>query len=146
MVRLVLIHQLVLSLLAGPMLCCCSAARLGHDLGTTSRAGEPGRKSCCGQHQKPAGGDRQGPGHEKPGDPGPCPCKDGPAQTLAVPEVAAGPADSQASHPTGVAAFDLPASSDALSAAAVRPPARPDVLSSAVTTADLLFAHHNLRC
>lgn len=147
MFRLVLIHQLVLSLLVGPMLCCCTTARLGHGTSPTSRttapAGQYQRKQCCGDRQKSSDDDRHTPDGKKPGGPAKCPCKDSPAKVLAVPEVAAGSADSLGLLNSGTATLALPATLDG---PAARPAARFDFRSSSLSTADLLFAHHNLRC
>ena len=149
MFRLVLIHQLVLSLLVGPMLCCCSTARLGKDVSPTSCTTASGEKSprkhCCGGDQKSPDGGRKSPGGEKPGDPANCPCKDAPAKVVAVPEAPAGTADSLTLLTAGVAVLDLAATLDG--PANARPSAsRFDHRSSSPSTADLLFAHHNLRC
>ncbi len=148
MFRLVLIHQLVLSLLVGPMLCCCTTARLGHDASPPPRSTASGdqspRKHCCGGDQKSPDGGRKAPGGEKPGDPANCPCKDAPAKVVVVPEAPAGTADSLTLLTAGVA-FDVAATLDG--PANARPSAsRFDHRSSSLSTADLLFAHHNLRC
>ena len=148
MFRLVVIHQLVLSLLVGPMLCCCTTARLATDPAgsQTTYGGEKSqRKHCCGERQKSANGGQQTPADEKPGDPAKCPCKDAAPTVAAVPEVAAGSADLLTLLSAAVATFDLPAAL-AGPVSAPRPAARFDRRSSSVSTADLLFAHHNLRC
>ena len=149
MFRLVVIHQLVLSLLVGPMLCCCTAARLGHDASPPSRntaAGDKShRKHCCeGKQQSPDSG-RKAPGGEKPGDPANCPCKDSPAKAVAVPEAPSGSADSLILLSAGVATLEVAATLGG-PANALRSAPRFDFRSSSLSTADLLFAHHNLRC
>lgn len=147
MFRLVLIHHLVLSLLVGPMLCCCSAARLGHESGSASQKtlGEKApRKHCCGGEQKSPGGDREAPGEKKPTGPANCPCKDAPAKA-AVPEVPSAASDSLTLLSAGLALFDAPLTLDG-PAHGVRPALHFELRSSSVSTADLLFAHHNLRC
>ncbi len=146
MFRLVVIYQLVLSLLVGPMLCCCTAAQLGHDAERLSKAaGEPVRKHCCGQGQNPASGGNDAPSDQKPGDPTKCPCKDGTAQVVAVPEGKAWSADPLSLLTLVSTSFDLPSAFDALSRAA-RPAPRFDHCASCLSTEQLLFAHHNLRC
>lgn len=149
MFRLVLIHQLVLALLVGPMLCCCSAARLGHHSGSTSRTSTPvekaPRKHCCGGEQKSPDGDRKAPGDQKPGGPANCPCKDAPAKVASVPEAPSASSDSLTFLSAGVSLFDLPLTLDG-PAHGARPAPHFDLRSSSVSTADLLFAHHNLRC
>ena len=93
MFRLVVIHQLVLSLVVGPMLCCCTTARLVNDSPVSRTAGaddKPQRKHCCGERQKSPGGNPHTPGGEKPGDPSKCPCKHVEPTVATVPELAAG--------------------------------------------------------
>lgn len=149
MFRLVLIHHLVLALLAGPMLCCCSAARLGHDSGPTSRTSTPvekaPRKHCCGGEPKSPDGGRKPPGDKTPGGPANCPCKDAPAKVAVVPEAPSGAADVLTLLSSGVALFEAPLTLDG-PARGVRPALHFELRSSSVSTADLLFAHHNLRC
>lgn len=149
MFRLVLIHQLVLSLLVGPMLCCCSGARLGHDSVPTPRTSTPAEKAppkhCCGGGEKSPNGGRKAPAEKQPGDPANCPCKDGPAKTATVPEAPAPTSDSLTLLSAGVALFDAPLTLGG-PAHATRPALSFDLRSSSVSTADLLFAHHNLRC
>lgn len=146
MFRLVLIHQLVLSLLVGPMLCCCGAARLGRDAGTANAGEKAPRKTCCGAEQKsPDGGPKVPGGDKKPGGPANCPCKESPAKVAAVPEAPSGAADVSTLLSAGTSHFDVPFTLDGpLNARRPSPPF--DCRSSSVSTADLLFAHHNLRC
>lgn len=148
MFRLVVIHQLVLSLLVGPMLCCCTTSRLANDPSGSQTAGageKPQRKHCCGERQKSTDGGRQTPGGEKSGDPAKCPCKDAAATVVAVPESAAGSADLLSLLSAAITTFDYSLTLAGPSNAP-HPPARFDFRSSSVSTADLLFAHHNLRC
>lgn len=146
MFRLVLIHHLVLSLLVGPMLCCCTTARVAGETGAQSGIGstgaKPGQKHCCGE-QKSKEPSRSAPG-EKPSDPGQCPCKDAPAKAVTIPEAPLASAHTFALLTAGFATFDLPVTLDLLSAERSAP--RFDHCSSSLSTADLLFAHHNLRC
>lgn len=147
MFRLVLTYQLVLGLLVGPMLCCCTAARLGHETGTVARSQpaseKSGRKSCCGE-ERSQGSDQKAPG-EKPSDPSKCPCKDSSAKVITVPEGASAQADSISLVGEALAALDLPACLDAV-ITPVREGRALDRGSSFLSVADLLFAHHNLRC
>ena len=131
------------------MLCCCTTARLGHESGSTSRTTASGdqspRKHCCGGDPKSPDSSRKAPGGEKPGDPANCPCKDAPAKVVAVPEGPSGTADSLTLLSAGVAALDVAVPLDC-PANARRSAARFDHRSSSLSTADLLFTHHNLRC
>jgi hypothetical protein len=55
MFRLVLIHHLVVSLLVGPWLCCCTTAQVGlqNAFGGPLKTGSTTqRKSCCGEPLK----------------------------------------------------------------------------------------------
>lgn len=149
MFRLVVIHQLVLSLVVGPMLCCCTTARLVDDASPTSRGTAAGdtspRKSCCGGQEKSPDTAPSAPGGETPGDPAKCPCKDGPEKAATAPGNTASAADSLNLLSLGVAALELPLALDGAANAARCAP-RLDLRSSSLSTADLLFAHHNLRC
>lgn len=146
MLRLVITHQLVLSLLVGPMLCCCTTARLASDASAARAAGPADAsrpKHCCGGGHKPSDRDRHAPGERSPGDPVKCPCKDYPA-VVAVTESTAGLADLSSLLAASDATPGLPASPDR--PATTRPPPRFDLRSSSTLTADLVFSHHNLRC
>ena len=145
MFRLVLIHQLVLAVLVGPMLCCCTAARLGHDASAGQWSDAPsGRKPCCGGRDSSAPGSHA-PGEQRPSEPPKCPCKDGPAKVVAVPEAPVSSADAVTLLTAGLVTLELPVGLDATLGAARSAP-RFDNRSSSLSTADLLFAHHNLRC
>lgn len=146
MLRLVVIHQLVLSLVVGPMLCCCAGARLVRDNKPDAQvsAERPLSSPCCGHGQKSPDGGGHKPGGQ-PGDPAKCPCKDAPAKTTAIPETTAGSADSLSLLSSGTAALDLPVLLD-LQPGPARPAARFDHRSASLSAADLLYAHHNLRC
>lgn len=145
MFRLVLIHQLVLAVLVGPMLCCCTAARLGHDPVTTHSSNtESGPKTCCGGRDS-SSHESQTPGDKQPTAPAKCPCKDGPVKALAAPTTSDATTDTIVSLSTGLVALYLPVSlDDAYGTDHALP--RSDDRSSSLSTADLLFAHHNLRC
>jgi hypothetical protein len=146
MLRLVVTHQLVLSLLVGPMLCCCTTARLGSDASSARVAGTADTsrpKHCCGEGQKPSDRGRHAPGERSPSDPVKCPCKDYPA-VVAVSEPTAGSADLSSLLAASDATHGLPAAP--VRPVTTRPPPRFDLRSSSTLTADLVFSHHNLRC
>ena len=149
MFRLVVIHQLVLSLLVGPMLCCCTVARVGHDGNPTSQTTTPAdpvkSHSCCGHGQKPSERSSQKSGGERPDSPTKCPCKDAPAKAATVTKATPGSADSMGHLSVGVATLVPRAKFDARCGMA-RLSARFECRSSSLSTVDLLYAHHNLRC
>lgn len=148
MLRLVVVHQLVLSLIVGPMLCCCAAARLGGDAKPDARATASADRSqdssCCGHGQKSSDGGRHKP-NGLPGDPSKCPCKDAPTNATSVPEATIGTADLLSLLPAGPAPLDLPLPLDR-QLGLTRPAARSDHRSACLSADELLFAHHNLRC
>jgi hypothetical protein len=148
MFRLVIIPQLVWSMLVGPMLCCCTAARLGQDASPTSRtaasADQSQPKPCCGQSSKPTDAGQSKSDDEEHGDHEKCPCKDAPAK-VAVSASPVGPADSLGFFSAGMITLDSQYPMVALSDAALSP-ARFEFRSPSLSTADLLFAHHRLRC
>lgn len=145
MFRLVLTYLLVLSLVAGPMLCCCAVARFGHEshAATTSAVTKPARKHCCGESPPAQGGGHKAPG-KKPTEPGKCPCKDGGSKVVSAPEAS----------PFTTEALSLLSSAlavgESVSLVSVVVPDRPaprfDHRSSSLSASDLLYAHHNLRC
>lgn len=148
MFRLAVIHQLVLSLIVGPMPCCCSAARLGCDPKPNSRVTAPAAhtqsRTCCGHGQEgPSDGGRPKPS-DRPGDPAKCPCKDALAKATAAPEARASSADTSGLLPVGTTAPDLPVTLD-LPPGLARPAAHFDHRSASPSAAELLYAHHNLR-
>lgn len=130
--RATVIYSLVLGLVAGPLLCCCTGARLAH----AAPAGPPAPlKSCCGEAPKPSDP------HQPPADHhAPCPCK-GAAATPALSEPATG-TDSFTLPAAGPAAFDAVPTVGLLKTTAAHPTWHRPALSAA----DLLFVHHNLRC
>lgn len=148
MLRLVVIHQLVLSLIVGPILCCCTTAHLRRDANATARTArsveEPLRKLCCGQQPKPSNGGRHSQDDSSPGDPSKCPCKDNP-KVVAVAEVSTVTADLSSLLSASAAPTGLPVTWDGLVLAAQLAP-RFEHRSASVSTSDLLFAHHKLRC
>jgi len=151
MFRAVLTYLLALMLLVGPMLCCCTAAQLGHGRDTHSAAIAPTgsaksiRKSCCGKQEPPESGPAA-PG-QLPHHPAKCPCKEGPAKLNAVPTVPTTSVDTYAFtfFLSDLVQFDFPVTIDAAASAVqiVRSDAH---RGSGLSTADLLYAHHKLRC
>lgn len=149
MLRLVVLHQLIISLLAGPLLCCCTIARLGHSGHDTTKSNATGvktqRKSCCGQQQSSApGGSEVPPGGDSP-LPTQCPCKDHTQAAMTVPDVAAASAVSLNCLDVATSEF-----ASLVIADSSRDPSRDSAFfgsrSSSLSKSDLLFAHHNLRC
>lgn len=148
--RLVVIHQLVLSLLVGPMLCCCTTARLGHDASTSPRGSTPPvskqRKHCCGQDQKPSDGSQDAPEGKKPAHPAKCPCKDNPAHALADLEGSGGPLVALGSFTAVNVSLDASLSITDGLIVGPRLVSRFDHQFSGSSADQLLYAHHNLRC
>lgn len=140
MLRLVVIHQLVISLVVGPMLCCCAGSRLVCEAKPDARtsAVSPVSSPCCRHTLKSQDSSEHKPVGQ-PNDPAKCPCKHSPAKTIA------GPADSLNLLPSGTAAFDLPALLD-FQPSIAGPATRLDRRVIALSASDLLYAHHNLRC
>ncbi len=153
MLRRALTYQLILAVAVGPLLCCCSAWKaLASSPTATSRGHvpfKPASPSCCSHKQAPAKPDpvqKQAP--TKPGHPtDKCPCKDG---TGKIP--IAQPESTQTAVSTFLLALALHAvaSLDAPATEAVGP-SRDGAFCShgpgaRLTTSDLLYAHHNLRC
>lgn len=159
MFRRALIYQLIFAVAVGPLLCCCSAGKLlagshpvsGTPASTHSHA--PAQRvshSCCSHKHQPAKADpSQKPVPSKPGHPADkCPCKDGggePQTTEAesVPTVVLNFLRALTLDP--VAPFMSSAIGETISSCVDgqdgwRYPPHP------LATAELLYAHHNLRC
>lgn len=157
MFRRVLTYQLMLAVAVGPMLCCCSAGQLLASI-TPSLAGAkpalqapipptaPAARSCCAHKHKPAkpNGDH---GDPKPGDK--CPCKDGSDKPETVPTEMV---SADVSALLRVLTLDFVAPFTTVFASCGLTPLGQDAVGSPhpnatlLSTADLLFAHHNLRC
>ena len=132
MLRFVVTIQLALSLVAGPWLCCCVAARL---VGESRAANVAPQKPCpnC-QHESIPSQD------DSPAVPCKCPCKERAMLANSAPD--AGVADSLvAFEPVAVPPAATPAPGMARLELAFPPPRLPTL-----STADILFSHHNLRC
>jgi hypothetical protein len=149
MFRLVVIHQLVLSLIVGPVLCCCTTAQPGHNANHSSKlissSEKSQRKHCCGEHSKSPIGGKQTPGDGAPSDPSKCPCKAMLVNVVAVTEIPVGTANLSDLLSTASVSFAVPTILGEIAAA---PPSaiRFTDRSSSVSMADLLYAHHRLRC
>lgn len=156
MLRLVLTYQLILAVAVGPLLCCCSAGKLlagtprsannssSRDQSRIRVSEEAPPHSCCSHKHKTA------PAPSKSDAPvDKCPCKDGSDPSHVT---QAEPAE------TGTAAFLRFLALDA--GAAFVSPGVGELAVSGVggpadaqchdhffsTAAQLLYAHHNLRC
>ena len=155
MLRLALTYQLILAVAVGPLLCCCSAGKL---LAGSPRSGntvpspgtapaEPAPHSCCSHKHQPAPAPPDGKSvPSKPADK--CPCKDGSdsARTTQVESVHTAVSSFlrllalETFAPFHVPTVCLVIATDAGSDAG-RGADR-----HSLTTAVLLYAHHNLRC
>lgn len=149
MFRFVLTYHLVLSLLVGPLLCCCTTARLGHELNSPAKASRSeenaGRKSCCGQ-PKPPSNERHTPGEkQKPSDRSKCPCQGEAPKVDAVPGTGSVSAASLALLVADIATLELPILVVDFPQV-YRSTPRFEHRSFALSAAELLYAHHKLRC
>ena len=161
MLRRALTYQLILAVAAGPLFCCCTTGQLfaspsqqsgpastSHSSVRTARITSP----CCAHKHQPAkskqdrGHSDHKPAPSKPGEK--CPCKDGSGQSEKI--------------QTEVTSADASTLLRALTADLVVPFAVVGGTSCSIqsgheyaasrgsnaslSTADLLFAHHNLRC
>ena len=146
MLRLVMIYQLVLSLIVGPMLCCCASARLAHGLPAHDRltaVGERGQLRSCCQPRKSLDG--QAPSDTRPSEPTKCPFRGAPAHYCTAPEIAAGSSATSSLLDDANVKVGLPLPvMRTLNAGCTAP--HFTSRSSSLSTLDLLYAHHNLRC
>lgn len=155
MLRLALTYQLILAVAVGPLLCCCSAGKALAAARSTSKSphvpAESGPRSCCSAKQQPAKSD---PGHKsvpaKPGQPADkCPCKDG---SVKAPTTQADTTQSDLSTFLRTLALDAtgpsvhPASGVTLAWFVGGCDGMRCLDHPVLTTAVLLYAHHNLRC
>lgn len=164
MIRRVVTYLLILTVAAGPMLCCCSAGYvhsapvLGKVLSAGGAAEQPSEAahSCCShRHRTAARDDAQKPQQTKPAPQQPakkCPCKDKDSadKTKAAPTESAAADVAALLHlaqfadagPVPVPAFVSPCAQELkCSADPRRGPG-----AAGLSTDQLLFAHHNLRC
>lgn len=151
MFRVVVIHQLILSLLMGPMLCCCTVARLGHEsVSTNSGDARPASnlRTCCGDANQSQSDDPTNSHKQSPGNKPQCPCK---ADHANVVDVVAPDAPS-----TGVEILNVGSAHTLPILSLVAPHRLPfggagSALdrrdqTSFTSTSELLYTHHKLRC
>ncbi len=163
MLRLALTYQLILAVAVGPLLCCCSAGKLlASSPRSANNSSTPGQSrvrgseespphSCCSHKHKtapvPSDGKSAPSKSDAPADK--CPCKYGSDQPQATQAESA-----QTSTSTflrflaldAVGAFVSPGVGE-LAASGVGGPTDAQCLDHFFSTAaQLLYAHHNLRC
>jgi hypothetical protein len=158
MLRNLVIVQLIAALLASQWLCCCTTLALLSDTNPRPRAagelsGAAKRHSCCSHRkaaqspEKPTKPDpgRRNPGEKKPDCP--CKCKLSKAQ-LSVPDSDGVPIRNglrlALADFNPLNASDVVLDATGFAGASVRDPV--PWPGPTLTTEDLLFSHHNLRC
>lgn len=151
MFRVVVIHQLILSLLMGPMLCCCAVARLGHErVSTKSGDARPSSnpRACCGDAKQPHSDDPTNSHKHSPGNIPECPCKAD--QTNVVDIVAPDAPSTGVGSVNVVSDYNLPIFSlvdlHRLPFGGTGPAIDRRDQISFTSTSVLLYAHHKLRC
>lgn len=159
MFQLVVSYQLIFALAVGPLMCCCTTARLfaapadktaAHQLTVTK---VQGCSSCCAhKHQPNKSTDDRGRIDHKPVPAKPtekCPCKGGTCKPATIQSEVTS-ADAATVLRTLTVANVLPFASVGGTCCLVQAVMDFAYLRGANTaypsTADLLFAHHNLRC
>ncbi len=150
MLRVVVAIYLMLVTAVGPAACCCTLARLTERLTPSSPSQAPKVPSCChgGPRSEPPGKKAPSPSPRRPDSPE-CPCKQaGERELLALPAAHDEALESAARATIESFGFRsiLPADHTVppawgLSVFRERPAAGP-----AVSTDDLLYAFHILRC
>ncbi|VTR95383.1 unnamed protein product [Gemmata massiliana] len=156
MLRRALTHCLIFAVVVGPLLCCCSAGKVSARSSTSTSTALPDRlsiestSSCCAHKRAPAKAEHtEQSAPQKPAAPTEkCPCKSATDQSQTVQSE---PTQSDLSTFLRLLALDVSALLDG--------PSTGDIAlvlsgtsgeratdSSRLTTADLLYAHHNLRC
>lgn len=162
MFRRLLTYQLIFAVAVGPLLCCCTTGRLlascSQPVGSAPSTVTPDptvrtTSTCCAHKHEPAkpipdrGHSDPQPVPSKPGEK--CPCKDGLATSNMVQTESVSP---EVTTFLRALSFDLAAPFALLDfAARLAPlaqefPVDPGSNASTLSTADLLYAHHNLRC
>ena len=151
MLRLAVVPQLVLSLLVGPMLCCCTVAQLVHGLESIKSvgAGSTTKSRTCCSAVEPSQAHAPSDSHvEFPGSKPRCPCEADQTKTVAIvgqevsPTVAwlvDGFFDDLGAAFSLFDLFRLPLDG---TVSALGRPAR----TAFTSTSELLHAHHRLRC
>ena len=160
MFRRLLTYQLILAVAVGPLLCCCTTGRLlassSQPAGSapTPRSSAPAATTspCCAHKHQPAkpnsdrGHSDPQPVPSKPGEK--CPCKDGSGTQDTIQEVTS----VDVSTLLRVVTIDLDTlfrvvdCTSCPSRFGQETSASRGVNASLPSTADLLFAHHKLRC
>lgn len=163
MLRRALTYQLILAVAVGPLLCCCSVGKLlagshltscGMTSATSPRSNGPVEReshSCCSHKHQPADSD---PGQQQnPVNPGQskgkCPCKDGSGQPQTTQAESAQVSLSSFLRTLAldsVFTVDFPSASEILLSARSGLNEQQSSGHPQLTTAALLYAHHNLRC
>lgn len=158
MVRRALTYQLILAVAVGPLLCCCTGGRLLASPAPRSPARATAShppthrvtSPCCAHKHKPDAGHGQGgpkPAPSKPADK--CPCKDGTSKAKTAQTETLSP-----DVPTTLRSLTLDLLTPFLTVGSTACPALPGAdrdgspggSAASLSTADLLYAHHNLRC
>lgn len=154
MLRRALMYCLVFAVAVGPLLCCCSAGKasaFSQPVASPDRVSVESPSSCCAHKQVPSHSDHTKKSvPQKPSAPAEkCPCKDGSSQSQTV------QTESSSGDVTTflrLLALDADPLFDALTASDIAT-LLPNISGerrgtdhSRLTTADLLYAHHNLRC
>jgi hypothetical protein len=152
MIRSGLSVYLAFATLAGPWLCCCTAARatasLLHSVPQTTAPREDDRPACCRHHsaRRHQQTRTEQPQRESRGKPG-CPCGQDPGRTVVALDTESArqlqPAPA-APNPNDV--LSLTADLHALPANGMAPVPRERCAPPFVSTSDLLRAMHLLRC
>ncbi|AMV27036.1 hypothetical protein VT84_21720 [Gemmata sp. SH-PL17] len=154
MLRRALTHCLIFAVVVGPLLCCCSAGNVSARSSTSTalpdRLSIESTSSCCSHKRAPAKADHtEHSAPQKPATPTEkCPCKSATDQSHTVQTESV---QSDLSTFLRLLALDVSVLFDGPSAsdiALVLPSTSSERAtdSSRLTTADLLYAHHNLRC
>ena len=151
MLRLVVVPQLVLSLLVGPMLCCCTVAQLVHGLESINPvgAGSTTKTRTCCRAVEPLHAEDPSDSHaESSGGKPRCPCEADQTKTVTI--VGQGVSSTDAGLVNGFlddlgAAFSLFDLSRLPLVGTAPAFERPD-RTAFTSTSELLHAHHRLRC
>ena len=130
MLRLGITIPIVIVLAVGPWLCCCATAPIAGEIQT---ADVDAHKCPNCRHESP-------PHQNEPARPNSCPCKD--HATMANPTTEAGVLNSLAA----IEPVAVPSAPFAVLGLARRPFHIASRGAPSLSTAELLFTHHNLRC
>jgi hypothetical protein len=160
MFRRVLTYQLILAVAVGPLLCCCTSGRLlashTEPVGSAAPLSTPVSpkvtQSCCAHKHKPVrpssdrGHSDPKPAPSKPGEK--CPCKDDSTKSYWV---VAETISTDTTTFLRTLAFDFVATFLTVESTSCLNQVSQDAdcprgSNASLSTADLLFAHHNLRC